>query len=548
MKRRYTYRVLAGCFMALLVSFGTVSCKDDKALEDFEPQRVFTPVNVKVVNGETQATLTWNPSLFTQGKDATYTVEVAKDQAFSAIEHTMVVNSAQAIITDEHVAIKQPYFARIKANPIGSSAASNWITSPEFRITGEQIFLPIQSAEVKDKSVVLRWRQTAGLTKITLKTAAGSTTDYTITAAELTALEKTITGLTASTAYTAEIFAGNKSKGTTAFTTKEPSIFTTIVTNGTELEAAVANAANGDVIGLEPGVYDISAAATVISAKHITIQSVSGNPANTTVHYKEFTLKGTGAGIKVSGITFDGAIGGASYFLNLTGLNADADPATFTSILVENCKVNSTAFCFMRANRAAANAHKIESITIRNTVGSNNGSGSYHYFMIDKLEFKKLDIQNSTFFNSARALISWATNMSMPARPVITISNMTLNNFGFGGRNNIIFDANGNAADFTLQNSIVANTPKDGTLGTSLLRASTDGSSSIVIRNNNFFKLLDGATPPVELTFPAYASLSDNRTIDLGWTAATTTFNLPTSTPLRTASTTNGPIGDSRWW
>ena len=42
----------------------------------------------------------------------------------------------------------------------------------------------------------------------------------------------------------------------------------------------------------------------------------------------------------------------------LQQLDADGEAANFTSILVENCTVKYTNNCFMRGNRAAANAHK----------------------------------------------------------------------------------------------------------------------------------------------------------------------------------------------
>ncbi|WP_299819712.1 DUF4957 domain-containing protein [uncultured Pontibacter sp.] len=547
MKKIYNNRTLAGLFLVLFVSLTAVSCKDDKELEEFQPERVFTPVNVKAANGETQAVITWNPSLFTQGKGATYTVEVSKDQAFGSVDFSMHTDTAQAIITDENVEIKQPYYARIRANALGTAAASNWITSPVFTITGEQIFLAIAGPDIKDKSVLLRWRETAGLTKIVLTPANGNPTDYAITAEEIEASGKTITGLTPNTAYTAVIFAGNKNKGTITFSTKEPSIYTATVATIDELKAAIENAAPGDVIGLEDGAYDHSASNIIISEKNITLQSISGNPANTIVHFKEITLKGNGAGVKLAGIGFDGTTAGADYFLNLTGLNSDGEAANFTSIVVENCTVNFTKNCFMRANRGSANAHKIESITVKNTVASNNGTGSYHYFMLDKLEFKTLTIESSTLYNSGRALISWATNMTVPTKPTVMINQATINNFGFAGRNYVLLDANANAINYTLQNSIVANTPKDGTIGTSFVRANSDG-STVIVRNNNFFKLLDGSNPPVEVTFPSFVQLSDNKFIDLGWTASTTTFELPANPEIRTASVTGGPIGDLRWW
>ena len=107
-------------------------------------------------------------------------------------------------------------------------------------------------------------------------------------------------------------------------------------------------------------------------------------------------------------------------------------------------------------------------------------------------------------------------------------------------------DANANPISFTMQNSIMANTPREATVGTSLLRAATTG-SDIVVRNSNLFKLTTGATPEVAQTFPSYVQQSSVQSVDLGWTKTTTTFDLPAASPLRTASTTGGAIGDLRW-
>lgn len=549
MKKNLT-KIASSFLPVVLLGVLAISCKEET--DHVEPMRMFTPAGaMKSTSGETKVKLTWNPSLYTTATSGvTYTVEVAADSMFQTpVIVSVQTDTAGVVFTEDQLEVKKLYYARIKANALDTRPESKWVTSNRFSIRGEQIFAPLVNKEIRDKTVVLRWRPTTGLTKIVVTPANGAPVEYEISAEEIEASAKTITGLAATTSYKADIFAGTKHKGTVSFTTKEPSVFTETVATAAELEAAIARAASGDVIGLEPGTYDHSANNLVISEKHLTLQSVSGDPANTTVLFKEITLKGNGAGVKLSGIGFDGTAASAAYFLNLAGLGSDGEAANFTSILVENCTVNFTANCFMRANRGSSNGtHKIESIVVKNTVGSNNGTGSYHYFHLDKLEFKKLEIENSTFYNSGRAFIGWATNMTAPAKPVISINQTTINNFGFSGRNNILLDANANAVEFTMQNSIVANTPKEGTVGTSLLRASTDGSSILVVKNNNFFKLLDGATPAVELTFPSYVQLSSNTTIDLGWTGSTTNFNLPSGSEVRTGSTTSGALGDPRWW
>ncbi|HEY0731319.1 MAG TPA: hypothetical protein VGD33_02775, partial [Chitinophagaceae bacterium] len=182
-----------------------------------------------------------------------------------------------------------------------------------------------------------------------------------------------------------------------------------------------------------------------------------------------------------------------------------------------------------------------------NSIAYANGTGSYHYFMIDKLEFKALEVLNTTFYDVARALISWATNMTVPSTPTVTFDQTTINSFGFGNRNYVFLDANANTVNYSFRNSIVANTPKPGqTILPVAVRANSASSMEFV--HSNYFNLNTGDPLNPVITFPSVLQMSNNQTIDLGWTATTTDFTLPAGSPLRTASITSGPIGDPRWW
>jgi hypothetical protein len=285
--------------------------------------------------------------------------------------------------------------------------------------------------------------------------------------------------------------------------------------------------------------------------KTITIQSTSNDPTNTIVNFKEITLKGTGAGITVKGIHFNGAAANAagtqaSYFINLVGLTTDAEAATFTDAKVENCIVTNMGNCFLRGNRAANNAHKIDTILVNNTMtGDNQAFSAYTFFTMEKLEFRALVITNSTVYNFGRALIGYSTNITFPVAPSVYIDRSTFNNFGRDGRNNFFIDANANTGTVAITNSIIATTPMPThTVGTSLVRASA---SSVSLAYSDYFNLSTGGPTPVALTWPAIVSQSNNQTIDLGWNATTTNFTLPAGSPLLTASNNNGPIGDPRW-
>lgn len=540
-----------------LLTILALACEKEEETE-FKPDRFFTPGRITVTSGETTAKLEWKPSLHI-ADTVIYVVEVSKDSLFAGtIEFTAETKQDSLIITDHNIQIKQKYFARIKAKGQGTVADSKWEYSPSFAIRGEQIFLPINDANLKDKSVLLKWRVTSGLTKITLVPASGGiATEISLNATDLDAGEKLITDLTPNTTYVAEIFQNTTSKGTIGFTTKEPSIFTVVLSPADDLVAAVTNAANGDVIGLQPGTYNCvdgtgAYVNLVITQKSITLQSVSGNPSGTKVNYKEITLKGTGAGVTLKGIEFDGGPATAAgtpalYFLNLVGMASEAEAATFTNIIADNCIIRNMGNCLFRGNRAANNAHKIGTIRFNNCrISDSQNLNSYTFFTMEKLEFAKLEFVNSTLYNLGRAFIGWSTNITVSTPPAILIDQCTINNLGREARNNFFIDANANPVVITIQNSIIANTPYTGqTTGNTLVRASAAVTSSLAYTNT--FKLTNGATPPVALTFPAVLVPQSNKTIDLGWDGTTTSFMLPAGSELRTSSSSGGPVGDPRW-
>ncbi|GAA4300239.1 DUF4957 domain-containing protein [Nibribacter koreensis] len=544
----FNFKLSKWLMPALMVGLlGVVACDPEEDEEQLELSRMFMPAgDIQAKSGETNVELSWKASINTDPSTTTYTVEVAKDTLFK----TPVVLSAQIdttaiTFTDKQLEIKENYFARVKTNAKGNTPESKWLVSSRFRIRGEQIFATVLTTEVKDKTAILRWRPTVGLTKIILTPAGGTGTEIVLTPEQLSANAITLTNLTATTAYTAEIFAGTVSKGITTFTTKEPSIYTYTVSPGSDLVAVVASAANGDVIGLEAGVYDASIANILIAEKYITLRSVSGNPNDTKIYFKEITLKGTGAGVRINGIEFDGKNPAGEvtgdYFLNI-----DATAGTLSSITVENSNIHDLKSTFLRANRGASGgSQKIDFIKVINSVVSKNAISNYQTFMLDKLELNRLEVTNSTFNEAGRGFISYATAFTPATKPTFFIDKVTLNNFGSGGRDNILFDGTSIVVDFTMQNSIIANSPKPGqTVGASAIRAGAG--STVEFKYNNYFKLEGGAIL-APLTFSSIVTQSNNKTIDLGWTAATTDFTLPAGSELRTSGIGGTALGDPRW-
>jgi hypothetical protein len=529
-----------------------ISCKKDN--DATEPMRMFMPSgDIKATSAETYVTLSWNASLYRQSTDKsiTYTVQVSKDSLFNTVERTYLTDTTGVKITQDSIPLRKKYYARIKTNSYENAPESKWLTSSSFKITGEQIFYAIRDAEIKETSVTLRWMLTQGVTKVVFTPATGNPIESTISAGEISSGIKVVTGLTGGTAYEVEIFQGTKSKGYLAFTTTASTAYTVIITPADNLATVIDTCSNNAVIGLQPGIYSAGSTNFTVKLKTITIKSVSGNTSDTKVNWKEFTLKGTGAGIKLQDIEFDGLASGGLYFLNVTGLNTDAEAATLTSIEVTNCVIHNMGNCLLRANRAAVGDHKIGSIKFRNCLVYDNlisSSTAYTLFTLDKLQFTTLDISNSTFYNYGQAFIAAATTLTATPIPVITIDGCTIN---YGGANAkyVLFDASANPVSFTAQNTIVANCPKTGASVPNLLFRGTSASSTMNFSFNNTFGLSTGGATPAAVTLPTYSYLtaSTNRTIDLGWTATTTDFTLPAGSELRTGGKTGGPVGDPRW-
>lgn len=525
-------------FIPVLVIMTIVSCTKTEGIKQANLPRQFKTGDINIDKTETAATLSWSHVFTTPA--TTYTLQISQDAGFAGSNvYDRVIDTNSITIGDTVLQPKQIYYARVKANAIGTSAESGWVVSEGFSITGEQIFFSVLDADLKDTSVLLKWRSTAGLTSIKIiPTAGGTPRTINLDAADVAANQKKITGLSPLTSYTAEIYKGTSLKGTVSFTTKEKSLFAVILNSGEDLGAAITNAVNGDVIGLMDGSYDLGASSSGFSvdSKKITIASVSGNPANVTITNSDFVLKGTSPGITLSGLSLTGPSNG--YIVDVNGSATDIG-----NITIENCRISfaPNGYAIVRANRASsAGDQSMDTVTIKNTVGIGmNLNNNYAIAMMDKMKFAAVVIKNSTFSKFQRTIVSAATAISGWSASV-TIDHSTFNDFGAGGKTAVL-DGSSNNIALTLSNSIFANTPLSGS--TVRNDAITSGGTN-VLDKVFYYNTTNGATPTAApLNWPAGATA----TTDISWTSATTDFTLPAGSSLRTAATDNGPVGDPRW-
>ncbi|WEK20929.1 MAG: DUF4957 domain-containing protein [Candidatus Pedobacter colombiensis] len=538
------YKKTMVLFAVLL--FAIVACKKEDPNKGLEPPRLFRPLGISVKTSQTTAKVTWSAPVLSVNLKLAYLTEFSQDSLFASSEFAIKTDTIGVTVTDEKLAVRKKYYVRVKALATANQPDSQWQVSGSFSITGEQLFLPLRELEIMENQVTLRWKDTVGLDKITLTPGSGTATSITLTPTESMAGKKVITGLKTGTEYSAEIFMGTKSKGLLKFSTLSATVYSVVLDPGADLVAAINAASNNAVIGLNPGTYSAGSSVFTLLQKSVTLKSTSGNPNDTKVNFKEFTLKGTGAGISLDGIELDGTASGSLYFINPTGVAADNEKANFANVKINNCIIHGATTSFLRANRGtAAGDYTMDQITVKNSTVYDIGSTlGYICFHLDKLQFNALTVTKSTFYNIGQAFLSCSTVIP-GTPPVITVDYCTFNYFGANGRY-VFMDANANPVRFSMTNSIIANVPRlTATVNNVTIRASA-ATSTIVFSYNNTFNFTNGTgTTLVQPT--ANTSQANNLFIALGWTATQTEFTLPLVSPLRTASSTGSPIGDPRW-
>ncbi|PRD46486.1 hypothetical protein [Sphingobacterium haloxyli] len=555
MKTLHKYNIhwlLASCCVLL-----SIACdKNGELFKEFNPERMFMPGGeIRSESGETEVRLTWGKAPNTETSN--YIVEVSKDSLFTnGALFSLNTDTTGVVITDQQIEVQTKYFARIRTAETIQSEASNWLHSNGFLIRGKQLFNFIdEQIDLQDTWVRLTWRPDQTTTKLIVGTPTGVideetgreqflvAQEITLTAEEVEFGERRVDGLQPETEYIAFLFAGSVQVGDMKFTTKATSNFTIEVTPEDDLAQVIADAENQAVIGLHPGVYDLTENVVRIENKHITFGSVSGNPLNTTINPKGFELRGDGAGIHLTDITVDMLNVEGTYLVDLQG-----GATTFSSILVQGCRINGIGRALVRGSRAGNREHQIDYIRVENSIVQDNDQ-DYALFELQKLQMNRFELVNSTFNRLSTNILRYDTNIGTPEASIL-IDYCTINAFGNTGNRRPLMDVN-TPADIVVNNSVLANTgwisPRFTSLSMNneLLRAGNGATARIA--NTNVFNLLNSAAPREPLNIPSVVVVSNVLSETLPWDLTTSDFTLPANSPLRTASSSAGPIGDPRW-
>ena len=383
MKTKY---IVKGLIATLLVAFAVSSCESytEELLDGIGNTREFSPIALTAkVKTQTFVELNW-----TVNPEADhYTVEFsADDPEFKTIYKTVQVTGSQLPVTVQ-LEGETTYSIRVKAITTGL-ADSKWSVTTATTLS-EQLFFPVQPADIDAKQVTLRWVPNSTVTQISVM--PGSIT-HTITPAEKTAGVAVVTGLTGETDYTATLLNGTKKRGVVTFTTGIDIGTGILVTPTDNLFQKITNAPSGSVLVFMPGDYTAQTGLIAIN-KTITLRGL--RTADKSKLKVNFTLANNPNNVAevVSFSLIDLDLSGAG----LTGGAIAISTAATTQlgdVLISNCNVHDFPSQLMYGNASA----RLKSFTVDNSIVKNvNTAGSADFIDFRTTYVASITLTKSTF-------------------------------------------------------------------------------------------------------------------------------------------------------
>jgi len=311
---------------------------------------------------------------------------------------------------------------------------------------------------------------------------------------------------------------------------------TKINVDNVSLGTALTTAANGDTLLLAGGIY--STDIKFQNGKTLTLKSAGTGSVTFNAAITGNATTDTGCGFILDGITINR---NNSYVM---------DGSTFGNIDIiafRNDTIMNVNRCLVRGGNTTITT--LGTIEITNCIIKNCGSGGY------ALLYPKFNVSNVTVKNSTLIRYYGGENL---LRPQVT---NTANILNFTFENNTVYkwsksssyalcyasNLQSTASNYTFKNNIIA---ESGVIGQMPKVLNATG-GNIIAKNNlivNYGRFaLTGATSLDTTTNHISANLYDRAIGFQDTTKVSDDFRILSTSPLATASTTGGPIGDPRW-
>ena len=376
--------------LGALFLFSLNSCSDDidPEVTEVTVDQLFSPTNLEVrVQNQTTARVSWKAVKKAVSYELQFFANGEEDYSGSAYKEfsDILIEDLPFIVPGFEG--ETEYSVRVRA--IGANITESRWTSEVFGTEKEQILSTLPLEDIQADQVKISWPAGEAATKIVLN--PGNIT-YNVTAADVEAGSAIITGLTGETEYTAELFNGEKSRGTITFETPIDLGGAIQVNPEDDLVAMVEAAEAGDVFALMPGVYEVNSNIAINTNVSITGAIPSDKPV---VIGAIFRIKEGGAA-NLKNLILDGTDAPDG---NQTVVYDDDTDVMYPSVAIEDSEI----FNYVKGIFYVSKKANIEAVTFKgNIIHDVECSGG------DFIDFRQgltasFLFENNTVYNSALA-------------------------------------------------------------------------------------------------------------------------------------------------
>lgn len=448
----------------------SAACSDPMdEITDVKYWRAFSPIELNVEPGSfDQATVTWKST------DGARLYDVKLSQGDS-LEFTNIVKTWEETeltrLSLTGLWGQSQYSIAVRAKAFNEGQEDSQWTAVEFKTSAEQIFKAVKEVEVKATSMIVRFVLPHGqITRLALDPPAQGGESVPLSAGDIEAGYKEITGLTPDTGYKISIFNEDQKRGEVSAVTQwkpagsEGNVV--MVNPGDDLATICGDDANiGKIIYLPDGyTFTTNVNPGIVFAGDMTVY---GDPD--AIVKPKLTSTGTGGGTRLFtwrykcnidklefvNIVFQGSgksANGALVFGSAGGSSGTDDVDVLNTVRFERCDILDWGRCFYRAQGTYNNP--IGLVWLNNCYAGNVGAyggqnGNYAFFTMNVGGggIDNIRVTNSTFRTVYHSFVNAPlTSGNAPCKKV-TIENCTFNDFITGPTattSRIFIDGNNN--------------------------------------------------------------------------------------------------------
>jgi hypothetical protein len=197
-----------------LIILGLFSCEEKDQITD-APKQLFRPAlfQYDVVNGN-EVYFSWIPIKGAKH----YSLELARD-SFHLTNEVLIFVVEDRLFKVEDLWSNTQYFARIKSVSENTEISDSEYKEITFVTKTENIFYSINSEDVGQNNVLLKWNAIKNVSHIVVSNETTDIATIVLTQEEIAVGEKNISGLISGNKYIFKIFYGEMLRGTISVTT-----------------------------------------------------------------------------------------------------------------------------------------------------------------------------------------------------------------------------------------------------------------------------------------------------------------------------------------